>query len=326
MTTFTLAHLSDVHIGVPPAMQPGERNLKRMIGYFNWDRRRRFMHDPAVADRILADMAAQAPDHIAFTGDYANVGLAAELSDGARWIARLGLPATVSVVPGNHDIYSARGLGPDLGLGAWAPYMRGDASGVAGLPLEAFPYVRRLGPIAIVGVNSSVPTPPFLAIGRVGERQLEGLAHILAELGGARVPRVVLIHHPPLPGLTKPLRNLTDAPRLASVLTAAGAELVLYGHNHRDTLVWHAGPGAARIPVVGVASASLRDPHGRQPRARYNLFRFMLREPGRVRIEMTTRGLLESGDAIGEIARRILEPAAAGSAEAMPSAQGAPPR
>lgn len=309
---FTLAHLSDVHIGTPLAMPAAERNLKRFFGWINWDRRRRFMHDAAVADMILADLARQQADHIAFTGDYANMGLASELADGARWLRRLGPPTRVSVVPGNHDIYSRRGLGPDLGLGDWMPYLRGDTPGKAPveLPHGAFPTVSRRGPVAIIGLNSAIPTPPLLAIGRLGQGQLERLDRLLAALGREDVHRVVLIHHPPVPGLTKPLRDLTDGKSLASVLSVHGAELVLYGHNHRDTLVWHPGPERP-IPIVGVASASLKEPHGRQPRARYNLFRF---EGGRAEaaaVELTTRGLDATGAGITEITRVPLVPPSA---------------
>lgn len=306
---FALAHLSDVHLGTPAGMPASERNLKRMFGWINWARRRRFMHLADVADRILADLAAQSPGHIAFTGDYANMGLSSELDDGARWIRRLGSPELVSVVPGNHDLYSRRGLGADLGLGAWAPYMLGDGetATLRSLPHEAFPYVRRRGPVALVALNSSVPTPPFLATGRLGPGQLARLERTLADLAREELHRVVLIHHPPLPGLTKPLRDLIDAEALAAVLGRAGAELVVYGHNHRDTLVWHPGPERP-IPIVGVASASLAEPHGRQPRARYNLFLFQGGRASSPEIEMVTRGLDETGATVGEIVRRALHP------------------
>ncbi|MFZ4533895.1 MAG: metallophosphoesterase, partial [Alsobacter sp.] len=75
---FRLAHLSDPHLG--PVPQPRLRELagKRLTGYMNWRRGRDRVHDMAVLDRIVADMQAHAPDHIACTGDLINIGLHGE--------------------------------------------------------------------------------------------------------------------------------------------------------------------------------------------------------------------------------------------------------
>ena len=66
---------------------------------------------------------------------------------------------------------------------------------------------------------------------------------------------MLLIHHPPVPGLTTPRRALDDATELKLVLEEEGAELVLHGHNHRNThltLKSRHGP----VNIVGVSSAS----------------------------------------------------------------------
>jgi hypothetical protein len=38
-----------------------------------------------------------------------------------------------------------------------------------------FPFVRRRGPLALIGVSSAVPTPPLMATGRLGRAQLDAL-------------------------------------------------------------------------------------------------------------------------------------------------------
>jgi 3',5'-cyclic AMP phosphodiesterase CpdA len=116
--------------------------------------------------------------------------------------------------------------------------------------------------------------------------------------------RIVLIHHPPLPGQTALRRALQDADELVRVLTERGAELVLHGHNHRDSLVWL--PSATGVvPIVGVASGSAARTHGREPLGRYNLFRF---SPDG--IEMIVRGLGGPAGDVIEIARFALQPTA----------------
>ena len=76
-----------------------------MVGYVNWQRnRRRFLHD-TVIDTIVADMKANAPDHVAVTGDLVNLALDREIELARLWLETLGDPDDVSVVPGNHDAY-----------------------------------------------------------------------------------------------------------------------------------------------------------------------------------------------------------------------------
>ena len=52
---FTLAHLSDPHLAPLPAPRWSELIGKRVTGYINWQRRRRFIHDRAVLDKVVAD-------------------------------------------------------------------------------------------------------------------------------------------------------------------------------------------------------------------------------------------------------------------------------
>ncbi|MFT2657932.1 hypothetical protein, partial [Escherichia coli] len=66
---FCLAHLSDLHVGPLPAPTWRELAGKRLTGYLNWRRGRAEHHRMPVLERILADIAASRPDHVAVTGD-----------------------------------------------------------------------------------------------------------------------------------------------------------------------------------------------------------------------------------------------------------------
>jgi 3',5'-cyclic AMP phosphodiesterase CpdA len=299
----TIAHLTDVHLGPIGGLAPRYWNAKRLLGYANWLRRRRHDYQGEVLARILADLAAQGPDHIAVTGDLVNIGLPQETIAALAWLEGLGPPERVTVVPGNHDIYSR--LRADPGVRRWARYMTPDAEGAPlSAPAGAFPFVRRLGPVALIATNSAVATPPFIAWGRLGQAQLAHLGRILARLGGGKVFRLVLIHHPPLPGQTRRSRALRDAGRLQSVLTAHGAELVIHGHNHRNMLAWCTAGGAC-IPIVGAPSAAQGRRHGRDALARYNLYR--IAGPPWT-IELVGRGLAEPEGPVVELERRSLAP------------------
>jgi 3',5'-cyclic AMP phosphodiesterase CpdA len=299
--TITLAHLSDVHLAPLPALPLRHLNVKRGLGYLNWLRGRRHAHQRGALDVIVDDLLAQRPDHIAVTGDLINLGLPAEYEAAHEWLTDLGSPQDVTVIPGNHDIYTS--LRADPGVARWADYMRSDAWGLR-LSQAEFPFVRRVGPVALIALNSAEETPPFIAAGRLGGTQIAALGELLSKTERENLIRVVLIHHPPLPGQAPPRRGLRDATALQRVLLERGAELVLHGHNHRDghaDFAW----GRGRVPVIGAASGSMGRVHKGEPLARYNLLRIG-RVNGRAHIECVTRGLNSPGGGVGQIARKVL--------------------
>lgn len=302
--TFTLAHLSDVHLGPLPAMGIRDWNLKRLLGWANWHRKRRRLYSRPVLAQLVDDLIAQSPDHIAITGDLANLGLPAEHEAALAWLRTVGTHDQVTVIPGNHDIYTS--IGGDPGTDRWYPYM--SANGLdAEADAVAFPFVRRYGDIALIALNSAIPTRPFFAIGRIGDAQLRRLDALLQQLGDAGLMRVVLIHHPPLPGLSKKRHDLEDADALAEVLARRGAELVLHGHEHTPMHNWHPASSGA-IPVIGVPSASLAVPYKKEPLARYHLYRLKPGTAG-LAIELISRGLAEPGGPVLELERRKIVPA-----------------
>ena len=134
-----------------------------------------------------------------------------------------------------------------------------------------FPFVRLRGPLALVGISTAAPTPALSAAGRVGADQLARLATQLDELGRRKLFRVVLIHHPPLPGAAKPSKQLTDAAAFRAVIARCGAELVLFGHTHVSALGRLKTPSGS-APAIGVPSASARPHHGKD-HSRYHLYR-----------------------------------------------------
>lgn len=314
METFTLAHLSDVHLGPLPRLGARHWNVKRSLGFLNWHKNRRHVHLRETLDALTADVTAQRIDHVAVTGDLANIGLPEEYSAVERWLASLGGPAQVSVVPGNHDIYTR--LRGDPGVAWWRAYMTsgGAAGSDASVGQKAhgqgdrellFPFVRRFGRVVIIGANSAVETRPFYAGGRLGAEQRERLGVVLQKLGGEGVIRVVLIHHPPLPGQAKRSKALEDAAELESLLRLHGAELVLHGHNHLSMFAERPTAAGGNISVFGVPSASLGRHHKDEHLARYHLFRIGVGDNGRG-IEMISRGLATPDGPVVEIERRLL--------------------
>ncbi len=284
---FTLAHLSDPHLAPLPRPRWAELIGKRVTGYINWQRKRHFIHDPAALAAIVSDIKAQAPDHIAVTGDIANIALAAEFPRGRDWLASLGSARDVTFVPGNHDIY-VREAAAFAGR-QWGANMCDD-EGVGG-----FPFVRRRGNIAFIGLSTGVPTAPFLATGWLGTKQLAELAATLNELKSEGLFRVILIHHPPV-SKTGRHKRLLDAPIFMRVIAAHGADLLLHGHDHIHMINWLQGPNGTRVPAIGVPSGSAA-PGRDKDAAGYNLYKI---EGSRDawQCELISRSLTTSGEVV----------------------------
>ncbi len=311
--TLTIAQISDLHIGPLPAIPLRLLDLKRLTGFLNWYRKRRFMHLPSVTERIIADVKGAAPDHIAVTGDLANIGLPSEIERAAAWLARIGPPGAVSVIPGNHDIYSKLG-GIDRGATAlepWRPYFTSNEHGRRFVgDAEAFPYVRVLRKgalaVALIGLNSAVETPPMIATGRLGTAQLQALARILPATRQAGFARVVMIHHPPQPGGATPHHELIDADAMAAILNEHGAELVMHGHNHRASVTRFPSP-QGDVPIVCVPSASMAQVRSNEALARAHFFEFRQGiDATRPHITLIGRGLAEPAGPIVELQRMVL--------------------
>jgi 3',5'-cyclic AMP phosphodiesterase CpdA len=284
---FTLAHLSDPHLAPLPPADWRDLLSKRITGYIHWQRKRRFVHNSAVLAAIVADMKAQAPGHIAVTGDIANIALAQEFLNGREWLESLGSPRDVSFVPGNHDVYVREAA--LYAARQWGAQMTDD-DGSTG-----FPYLRRRGPLALIGISTGVPTAPFLASGWVGTVQNAGLALTLKQLKSENLFRVVLIHHPPVSQASQ-YKRLLDATVTLRVIAEHGAELVIHGHDHLHMINWLAGPNGTRVPAIGVPSASAA-PGTTKHAAAYNLYE-VDGAPGRWSCHMISRGITPDGEVV----------------------------
>ncbi|MGD0642309.1 MAG: metallophosphoesterase [Roseiarcus sp.] len=295
--SFTIAHLSDPHLGPAPFPALREMRLKRFMGWVNWKRGRERLNDMAMLARLVADLRAQAPDHVAMTGDVANIGLAEEFRRAAQWLGALGEPADVSFTPGNHDAYVRDAVEPLAET--FAPWTSSDA-GVGGA--DRFPFLRVRGEVALIGLNSGVPTGPLMATGRLGARQIAKLGDLLRETGARGLARVILIHHPPLSRGGSPLRRLTDARAFETTVGRFGAEAILHGHTHKRMVHFLSSASSrvegGRIPVLGAPSASAASPDLGH-RAAYHLIR--LERVGKLwRVGARARGMLPGGGEIGE--------------------------
>jgi len=266
---FRLAHVSDLHVLSPEGVHWREMLFnKRLTGWANTRLRRGRVFRRRYLEAVL-DAASRA-DHVVITGDVTNLALDGEYREAVRLLERHAGGTEISVVPGNHDLYLPsirRGRRFQHCLGA---FVQSDLPELAvEVAAGSYPFVKLRGPLAIIGLSSAVPRPPFIAAGYLGHEQIEALKAVLAHPEVSRRFPVILVHHPPVDSRHRILQlrdGLTDAASLRDVLATVPRGLVLFGHLHVRVRC-RLGP----LDVVSASGAALEHPSD-SVRAGYNLY------------------------------------------------------
>lgn len=301
-----IAHLTDIHYPSRVGLGLNEFTFKRFFGFLNWHLSRKKLHLKETLDQISEDVLQQELDHLIVSGDLVNWSLKAEYEQGVNWLKQFGSYEDISFVPGNHDYYGANPvLSSDDSEGGLSPYMTSNFKGIelGGDAGPHLPFVRVINDVALIFLNSGVPTPLFKAYGEVNRKSLEVLVDILTQARMQDLYRCVILHHPPLTGITSPSRGLNNDHELQTLLENYGAELVLYGHNHKqrhDKLSTKTGT----CHVIGTPSASVGR-QGRYEHARYNLFHIQRKSNSWI-TQMDGRGLLEDFGPVVDLEDRLL--------------------
>jgi 3',5'-cyclic AMP phosphodiesterase CpdA len=255
-----IAHISDLHVLALDGV-PFSRFLnKRISGWANLRLKRASVHRVAYLRAIVAELARESFDHVVVTGDVTNLALEGEFELARHLIGdAIGLdPARVTVVPGNHDLYTrgardSRRFEQYFGacLDSDLPELAADTAGAR------FPTVKLRGEVAIVGLTSAVPRPPFVAAGEIGRAQARALARILEHPEVAKRTLVLALHHPVVDdwsAMKRYVEGLRDARGLLALVEPLGKGLVLHGHLHRRI---QRTIGRGTMKQVGATSASL---------------------------------------------------------------------
>lgn len=292
MQELRVAHLTDLHLPVPGRVRAAELWNKRALGLLSW-RRKRWRRHKAWALEVLADDPRMHDcDMRVVTGDIVNIALPAEFEAAEAWLNARFDPAKTLYAPGNHDAYVP--VDWEDGLGRLAAYMRGmRGSDPAQRPPtgpEDFPFVRVAGEVCFIVANSSPPTAPGLATGRLGKGQLDRLRRELETARARGLCRVLAIHHPVERGIVSRRKGLDDGPALRALLAETGVELVVHGHAHKPSWGWLNTPDGPR-PVAGGGSASHPAQRGAYRPARYNIFTIGRSNEGDWRIHAEVREL-----------------------------------
>lgn len=254
-----IAHLSDLHLLDLEGAVPYRLFNKRLTGYANLRLKRGHRHKPDPVTLAARRMVALKIDHLVVTGDVSNLALEREFDlVKALFEDEVGLsPDQISIVPGNHDVYTSGSVRAGRFAQWFSRYMTTDLEGIA--TDSGFPFVRLRGPVAIIGLSTAVSRPPLVASGQLGKAQIVALERALKHPEvKARTP-IILQHHPihnPASFAKSALEGLWDAQGELKALREVARGLLLHGHWHRRVRTPQPTERGS-IEVVGATSASL---------------------------------------------------------------------
>jgi len=256
VSTSRIAHFSDTHVLSLEGVGPGQFLNKRLTGAVNLALNRSKHYLVEVFERLLDAVVAVEPDHAICTGDLVNLALEPEFRRVEELFAARFAPEALTVVPGNHDYYVKDAVQQSRFERFFAPWMSYDLGGLDAAP---YPVARLLPGVAIIGLNTAITTPVFMAGGAVAADQLQRMRQMFAgpEVDGRF--RLLMLHHPLLPEPARrfdAMRRLGNADEVINAIRQCGdhaPQLVVHGHNHvyKEMQV----PGT-EIPIIQVASAS----------------------------------------------------------------------
>ncbi len=265
MSTYTIAHISDPHLS------------------------RRYYREHIKSLKILLRNILEAGcDHVVISGDIVSTADPDDYFLAREIFSSLGLldSARLTVVPGNHDILGGphratdvlsfpryiRSVDYEKNLGLFTRAFEETIDGVVPLIHEKlFPFVKRAGPFAIIGLNSIPPWSllenPLGTNGRIDEAQYEALKSRQSESAWEGSIPVIAVHHhfndlddgSAGDGLWKKIESRTMRMRkrrkLLRLFSSIGVKYVLHGHIHRNELYVRNG-----IELANGAGAVCDDP------------------------------------------------------------------
>lgn len=243
-----IGHISDLHVS--------DRRRYPRHGFSARDCDR---YSARLVERLLAALEMAAVDHLVVTGDLTLASEPAEFDRVARLLAPWARRRRLTVVPGNHDVWTPEAERTSRFLRMVGP----DGTGMR-RPLQCYPLsVLPSSDVALVAVDTARHgDDPHATPGSIGAAQLEACRALVRQ--HAREGRAVLLalhHHLVLPPeripsdahvARMPLADAAEVVRMVAEMPVAG---VLHGHRHCAFRL--AIPGASGpTPVLCAGSAS----------------------------------------------------------------------
>ena len=262
-STFRIAHISDTHISP-------EYNRWNIVKLKN----------------LLSRVVDEGHDHVVITGDIAGHGEERDFRSVRRTLKYFGLLKyeKLTVTIGNHDIFGGVQRAEDLlsfgkhcrstnygeKINLFEQAFRETFPAKAYEGERIFPFVKIIGPVVFIGMNSVRPFHPlfnpFGSNGHISKRQLDAVERILSHPSITGLKKIILIHHhfnkyrPFSESLGNKLYQLFESQTLKlhgrknveEIFWKSKVDAVLHGHSHIPGIYSNTGiiySGTALNPI-----------------------------------------------------------------------------
>ncbi|MDP9001893.1 MAG: metallophosphoesterase, partial [Myxococcota bacterium] len=222
-----IAHLSDVHMldARPGGTRSGWSMQYRFLSFGRSldvvGRRRKLAHALSAARRVGSS-------HVVISGDLTEMGAPGEFESLADVLHESAFaPERITLVPGNHDLYSS----PD----GWRWALEGPLSAFARTSAREPGRVVECAGLSLLPLDVTFHQAVTRSAGLIAHQALSVLERRAADPALADGPLVVVQHHPPFVRRTTALHwidGLIGAAGLMSVLERFRHLFVLHGHLH----------------------------------------------------------------------------------------------
>ena len=166
--------------------------------------------------------------HVVVSGDLTEIGTPGEFETLAESLLECGIaPERITLVPGNHDLYSSADAWRWALAGPLAPFARTSAR-QPGKALD-------IGGATLLPIDATFHQPVTRSAGIIDDANLEAIERHASDSVLARRPLVIVQHHPPFvrkTGAWHWIDGLIGAVRMMSLLERFRHLFVLHGHLH----------------------------------------------------------------------------------------------
>ena len=227
-----IGHISDIHWLDTTGAHFQDFLNKRISGGINLLFGRAKKHTKEATRCALETLKREGCDHLVVTGDISNLALPAEFASVKAEMDKFFDDDHKTIVPGNHDYYTHE----SLKARRFEQMIYTSSPGNLDVGIEAtWPFVRTIQNVAIIGLNSALPRPWFVAGGILGQKQLDDLEKVLNHPEVASRFKIIALHHNLFQVVTTPgecLRNLRERKELLDIAQKYGVQLMIHGHDH----------------------------------------------------------------------------------------------
>jgi Icc protein len=225
--TTRIAHLSDAHVldPRPSRTRPGWSMRTRFLSFGRpldgVGRQRKLRRAIDGAKRVGAN-------HLVISGDLTEIGAPGEYETLAEVLHDSGLPPErITLVPGNHDLYSS--------ADGWRWALQGPLAAFARTSAGDPGKIVEVGGATLMPIDATFHQPVTRSAGWMADETLAHIERRAADASRAGRPLIVVQHHPPFERTTSALHwldGLVGAARMMHALESFRNLFVLHGHLH----------------------------------------------------------------------------------------------